>query len=175
MIKNYTIEYKGFRLTYYKTNYGSLFSARRLLALNRGRERFSNYIDNYISPELTVKLPFKGTRAVTCVGLKGFQQIFADCPDEVLERMLMLTGIVTGDLPAATDIKVEGCQDITQDNTQDRKTKDSFSSDVMVSEIKQLREQFHMMSEEVKKLRKEMFTFRQQLASSPHPCVSNKF
>lgn len=171
MIKNYTLDYKGFRLVYYKTNYGSLFSARRLLALNRGRERFSNYITNYISPELTVKLPFKGTRAVTCVGLKGFQQIFADCPDEVLERMLMLTGIVTGDLPAAADIKVEGYHD----NTQDTEIKDSFSSDVMVSEIKQLREQFHMMSEEIKKLRKEMLTFRQQLVNSQHPCVNNKF
>lgn len=101
-----TIQYKGHRLSYYKTNFGSLFLARTLLAFRKGITYCTSPLQHYVNMALTVKLPIGGVHAPICVGLKGFKQIFADKPDEELEELLISLNIVQGELPVTEDIKV---------------------------------------------------------------------
>ena len=106
MIACNTVQYKGHRLSYYKTNFGSLFLARTLLSFRKGITYCTSPLQHYVNMTLTVKLPIGGVHAPICVGLKGFKQIFADNPDEELEELLISLNIVQGELPVTEDIKV---------------------------------------------------------------------
>lgn len=161
MIKCYTLDYNGQRLNYYKTNYGTLFLARGLLALYKGISYCTSPLDSYIKPEFTVRLPFKGKTAPICVGLKGFQQLFADRPDHILEQLLISKGIVQGDLPVTEDIKVEKCQD--NNGSSVVKIEEGPCNSALLSEIKQLRQDLNKALAKNRQLEEEKCALQRRL------------
>ena len=98
--------HNGFKITYVKTNYGSLFIARTLISCLKGQERSFWQIDKYVHPTLSVRLKDGGKTAPFCVGMKGAKQIFADHMDYSLFQKLKLHNIYEGELPCAEDIKL---------------------------------------------------------------------
>ena len=113
----------------------------------------SSLLEYHVNAALTVKLPIGNTRAPICVGLKGFQQIFADEPDAELEKLLISLNIVKGDLPVTEDIKVFNTQHACKlPDTQD------------VSEVlKRVKTELQSIKAENKKLRQDIKKLEQQL------------
>lgn len=98
--------HKGYKVTYVKTNYGSLFVARTLIALLKKNAQSFWDVKKFVSPGLYIKLNQEGPKAPVCVGLQGAKQIFADCFDYELFDKLKQCNIWTGELPCADDIKI---------------------------------------------------------------------
>lgn len=99
------ITYNGQTLVYFTTNYGTLWTVRTLLSVRAGKYLNNYYMNQYIKPELCVKLDTCSAHGTLCTGLEGFKQLFADKPDESLEKILMDHEIITGDLPCMKDIR----------------------------------------------------------------------
>lgn len=148
-----TIQYKNHRLSYYKTNFGTLFLARSLITCKNGMAYSSSLLRYHVNAALTVKLPIGSSRAPICVGLKGFQQIFADEPDIELEKLLISLNIVKDDLPVTEDIRIINTQHTWNlPDTQD------------VSEgLKRVKKELQSIKAENKKLRQDIEKLEQQL------------
>lgn len=157
-----TVQYKGHRLSYYKTNFGSLFLARTLLAFRKGITYCTSPVHYYVNEALTVKLPIGGVHAPICVGLTGFQQIFADRPDRELEELLMSLNIVQGDLPVTEDITVFMTKDSNDSSVKKVDTDKDLTEklELIKEELRSIKAKNKQLQQDVENLQKQVNRYR---------------
>ena len=156
-----TLDYKGHRLSYFATNYGTLFLARSLLAVYKGKSYCTSPLQFYIDMSLTVRLPIGGAKPPICMGLKGFQKLFAKKPDSTLEQILISKDIVQGDLPAVEDIMVKMC--FNNNGSSVVQIEDDGINSSLLSEVKQLRKDLEQQVTQNRKLQQQIIFLEKKL------------